>query len=299
MVERDPKPDYLALLRHRFAIARPLTVVADPGNAVATLTGPDALRAIGCRVIGLYTELLDGFPNHIADPQEPASMKDLSAAVAEHGADFGVAWDGDGDRIGVTDEHGLRYEADWLVALLARDLLSRHPARLRAGGSQDFLGPHPGHSRSRRPAAAVPHRLFLAAAEHAGGEHPLLAARPAATSSLPRIYYGIDDGVYAACALAHFLAADPRPLSAHFASIRRFVTSPEIKLPCSDHAKFRIAQAIAQHFAPGFPVLTIDGARVDFGDGWALIRGFNTNPYLSVRLEAESRPRYDAIGRLI
>ena len=298
LVERDPKPDYLALLRHRFAIARPLTVVADPGNAVATLTGPDALRAIGCRVIGLYTELLDGFPNHIADPQEPASMKDLSAAVAEHGADFGVAWDGDGDRIGVTDEHGLRYEADWLVALLARDLLSRHPRASVLVDLKTSLGPIQDiRAHGGRPLLSLTGFSLLRRSMQE--ESILFGGEASGHIFFAEDYYGIDDGVYAACALAHFLAADPRPLSAHFASIRRFVTSPEIKLPCSDHAKFRIAQAIAQHFAPGFPVLTIDGARVDFGDGWALIRGSNTNPYLSVRLEAESRPRYDAIGRLI
>lgn len=298
LAERDPKPEYLALLRDRFAVARPLTVVADPGNAVATLTGPDALRAIGCRVIGLYTELLDGFPNHIADPQEPASMEDLSAAVAEHGADFGVAWDGDGDRIGVTDERGLRYEADWLVALLARDLLSRHPGAPVLVDLKTSLGPiqdiraHGGRPLLSRTGYSLLRRRMQEEAILFGGEasgHIIFAED----------YYAIDDGVYAACALAHFLAADPSPLSAHFASIRRFVTSPEIKLPCPDHAKFRIAEAVAHWFAPRFPVLTIDGARVDFGDGWALIRGSNTNPYLSVRIEAESRSRYDAIGRLI
>ena len=225
-------------------------------------------------------------------------MEDLSAAVVEHGADFGIAWDGDGDRIGVTDERGLRYEADWLVALLARDLLSRHPGARVLVDLKTSLGPiqdicaHGGEPVLSRTGYSLVRRRMQAEGILFGGEasgHIIFAED----------YYGIDDGVYAACALARFLAADPRPLSAHFASIRRFVTSPEIKLPCPDHAKFRIAEEIAHEFAARFPVLTIDGARVDFGDGWALIRGSNTNPYLSVRIEAESRPRYDAIGRLI
>ena len=216
-------------------------------------------------------------------------MKDLSAAVAEHGADFGVAWDGDGDRIGVTDEHGLRYEADWLVALLARDLLSRHPRASVLVDLKTSLGPIQDiRAHGGRPLLSLTGFSLLRRSMQE--ESILFGGEASGHIFFAEDYYGIDDGVYAACALAHFLAADPRPLSAHFASIRRFVTSPEIKLPCSDHAKFRIAQAIAQHFAAGFPVLTIDGARVDFGDGWALIRGSNTNPYLSVRLEAESPP---------
>ena len=112
-------------------------------------------------------------------------------------------------------------------------------------------------------------------------------------------YYGFDDAVFGACLLAYLHAADSQPFSALFAGLRRFVTSPEIKAPCPDAAKFRVAADIAQRFRRDYPVLEIDGARIDFGDGWALVRASNTTPVLTLRLEAQSRDRYDAIRSLI
>ena len=292
--ERDPKPEYLALLAERFRLARPLTVVADPGNGVATLTGPEALRRIGCDVIGLYTELLEGFPNHVPNPQDPQTMVQLCAAVQEHAADGGFAWDGDGDRVGMVDERGVRYDADWLVALLARDVLTRHPgARIlldaktslsairdvRAHGGDPVLTPT-GYSLLRRRIEA---EKILFGGEASG--HIVFAED----------YYGIDDGVYAACAAAKILAAESRPLSAHLAGMQRLVTSPEIMLPCADEAKFRVAAAITERLRAAAVAVDADGTRIDFGDGWALVRASNTNPVLSIRMEAEDRDRYEVI----
>ena len=125
--ERDPKPEYWDLLTRRFALPRRIKVVTDAGNAVATLTGPEALRRIGCDVVELFAELDGTFPHHLPDPQVAETMTALRAAVLQHGADLGVAWDGDGDRFGLVNERGVRYQPDEILAVLARDLLARRP----------------------------------------------------------------------------------------------------------------------------------------------------------------------------
>lgn len=294
LTTRDPKEEYWTLLSRRFALPRSLRVVADAGNGVAAVTGPEALRRIGCAVIGLYTDLDGSFPHHLPDPQEPATMTDLAAEVRRHGADFGVAWDGDADRLGVVDERGLRHEADALLALFARDLLARHPGErilvdvkisltaieeIRAHGGEPVFAPS-GHSIIKRRMRDLGVRFGGEAASHFFfGED----------------YYGFDDAVFAACLLARIVAEGSQSLSAQFTGLRRFVTSPEIKLPCPDDAKFRIAADLAQRFRRLYPVLEIDGARIDFGDGWALVRASNTTPVLTLRLEAQTRDRYDAI----
>ncbi len=294
LTERDPRPEYLALLERRFLIQRPLKVVVDPGNGVATLTGPKALRRIGCEVVGLFTDLREGFPNHLPDPQEPGAMAPLMARVVRERADFGIAWDGDGDRVGLVDETGARYEPDWIVALLARDLLQRHPGARILVDVKTSRSPvadieaHGGRPVFTRTGYSLFRRKMRDDGILFGGEasgHIVFAED----------YFGVDDGVYAACAIAHVLAASDRPLSAHFAHMRRLVTSPEIKLLCPDDAKFRVAEAVGRAFRETYPVWDIDGARIDFGAGWALVRGSNTNPYLSLRIEAETPAGYEEI----
>ena len=297
--ERDPKPDYIAMLEQRFPVARQLKVVVDPGNGVATLTGPDALRGAGCDVVGLYTELLQGFPNHLPDPQSPETMVDLSRTVREHQADLGFAWDGDGDRIGLVDENGIRYEADWIVALLARDLLSRNPgARVLLDGKTSLSPIRDIQAHGGRPVLTATGYSLLRRRMEAEGI--LFGGEASGHIIFGENYYGIDDGVYAACAIAQIVAAGERPLSAHFTNMQRLVTSREIMMPCPDEAKFRVADAISVRLrSDGGDDSATDGVRVDFGDGWALVRASNTNPVVSVRLEAETRERYDTIRSLV
>lgn len=296
--ERDPKPEYWDLLTRRFALPRRIKVVTDAGNAVATLTGPEALRRIGCDVVELFAELDGTFPHHLPDPQVAETMTALRAAVLQHGADLGVAWDGDGDRFGLVNERGVRYQADEILAVLARDLLARRPGErvlvdvktsltavddIRSRGGVPVFAPT-GHSLGKRKMR---------------DEGILLGGEGSAHYYFAEDYYGLDDAVFAACLFARMLAADDQPLSAHFQGLRAFVTSPELKLPCPDRAKFRVAAEITAHFRDLYSVMEIDGARIDFDDGWALVRASNTGPVLSVRIEAQSRDRYDAIRAII
>ena len=295
---RDAKPEYLEFLTERFRLSRPLRVVVDPGNAVTALTGPEALRRIGCEVIAINAALDGSFPVHMPNPQDPETMRGLMAEVQRVGADMGCAWDADGDRLGIVDEHGRRHEPDAILAVLARDVLSRHAGTrilmdvtvsrtaiqsVRDDGGEAVLGVT-GHSLMKRKMR---------------DEGILFGGEGSAHFYFAEDYYGLDDAVFGACVMARILADSGCPLSRHFDGLQRFVTSPEFRFPCADDAKFAVAAAIATRFRDEYPVLEIDGARIDFGDGWALVRASNTGPQLTVRVEATSAERYDAIRDLV
>lgn len=291
---RDPKPEYLAFLADQFGLGRDLRIVTDAGNGVAALTGPAALRQAGANVFELYSELDGSFPNHAPDPQVLQNMADLGATVRTSGADLGIAWDGDGDRLGIVDEMGVPYEADKLLAVFARDLLARRPGErifvdvkiswtairtIEAAGGVVVMGPT-GHSLAKREMRRTG-ILF-------GGE-------ASAHFYFNDDYYGLDDAVYGACAFADLLARHGGPASTLFADLPRFQTSSELRLPCSDAEKVQIAADVGAEFSASHPVLSVDGSRIDFGAGWALIRPSNTEAVVSVRVEAETTEAFDAI----
>ena len=297
--ERDALPEYVAYLGERFALRRPLKVVADAGHGATAIAGPAALERAGCEVVGLNLEPDGGGSDAPADPQLAASMEGLRAAVVAQGADMGVAWDGDGDRLGIVDEAGRRHDPDAILTLLARDLLSRHPGArvlvdvkvslatiraIEAHGGRPVFGPT-GHSPAKR--------LMREAGILLGGE-------ASSHFYFREHYFGFDDAIFGACLIAQLVSARGRPLSALMAGAGgtgpALVTSPELRIPCDDAAKFRIAEECAARFRGSQPVLEIDGARIDFEGGWALVRASNTEPVLSVRLEAESREQYRAIA---
>ncbi len=295
---REVIPEYLDVLEARFGLPRPLHVVVDPGNAVPTLTGPEALRRIGCKVTGINLRLDGSFPAHLPDPEQAATMDGLIAAVRAEGADFGVAWDGDGDRLGIVDERGTRHQPDAVLALFARDLLSRYPGArilvdvkmsltaiddIRAHGGTPVFGPT-GHSLMKRK---IRDEGILMGGESSG--HFYFGER----------YYGLDDAVFAACALARLLTESDQPLSERFSRLPKYITSPVLKLPCCDGRKFAVVHGISARFRKSYPVLELDGVRVDFGDGWAVVRASNTEPALTVRFEAKTTGRYAAIQDLV
>ena len=296
---RDAVPDYLEMLASRFASAANLRVAVDPGNGVVGRTGPQALSAMGGPVHALHHNIMPRGP-HLADPQDPSTMVDLARAVTTLGLDLGVAWDADGDRVGVVDQRGYRYEADWLTALLARPLLEREPGAavlfdakasrssledVANHGGRALIAPT-GYPRFRRQ---MREQLIAFGGETSG--HIMFGPRYLADEHHP----WLDDGVYAACALIAWLDRSGASLAEAASTIRPRPASPELRLPCPDGEKARIAAAIGDHFAAAFRVDRSDGARIDFGDGRAHARPSNTAPVLSLRFEADDD---DAYGRI-
>jgi phosphomannomutase/phosphoglucomutase len=299
LTTRSPREDYFATLAGLVALPRRLRVVADAGNGVAGLYGPELLRRLGCDVVELHCESDGSFPHHLPDPEDPENMVDLQARVVEVGADAGVAWDGDADRVGLVDERGRRHEADLILILLARDLLARRPGEkivFDVKSSQSLVddirrhGGVPvmwktGHSHLKRK---MREDGILLGGEVSG--HMFFAEN----------YYGVDDGLLAAAKILEVAARFGGPLSRLFDSVPHLYATPELKAPCPDGEKFRIVAELARDLKRRYETIEIDGARVLFpGGGWGLVRASNTNPYLTLRFEGRSEPEIEEMKRVI
>ncbi|MBI4638769.1 MAG: phosphomannomutase/phosphoglucomutase [Candidatus Rokubacteria bacterium] len=296
---RSPRDDYFETVARLVRPARRLRVVADAGNGVAGLFAPDLLRRIGCEVVELHCESDGRFPNHLPDPEDPENVIDLQAKVVEVGADLGVAYDGDADRVGVVDERGHRHEADLILILLARDLLARHPGAkivfdvkssqslvddIRTRGGVPVMW-KTGHSHLKRK---MREEGILLGGEVSG--HMFFAEN----------YYGVDDGILASCKIIEIAARSAEPLSRLFESVPHLAATPELKAMCPDAEKFRVIDELARELTRRYETIDIDGARVLFGGGaWGLVRASNTNPYLTLRFEARTDREIDEMKRVI
>jgi phosphomannomutase/phosphoglucomutase len=289
---RDPREEYFAAITSRVHMPRPLKVVVDAGNGIAGSFAPELLRRIGCDVVELYCESDGDFPNHLPDPEMEENTRDLVAKVLEVAADTGIAYDGDADRVGVIDERGRRHEADLVLALLARDLLGRHPGAeivfdvkssqvliddLRAHGGRPVMW-KTGHSHLKRK---MREDKILLGGEVSG--HMFFAEN----------WYGVDDGILASCRFLELVAKTAAPVSSHFDSLPHLFNTPELKAPCPDDKKFAVVRELAGEMKARYETIDIDGVRILFPEGWGLVRASNTNPYLTLRFEGRTQADVD------
>jgi len=290
----DPFPSYLEEVTPRLRAAKPLRVVVDCGNGAGALVAVSFFRALGHEVIPLYCEPDGRFPNHLPDPTIPALMKDLADLVRRTGADIGLGFDGDADRVGAVDDRGRLVFGDQLLALLARDLLERAPGStilfdvkcsraleddILVHGGKPLMGPT-GHS------------LMKARMKR---EHILLAGEMSGHMFLAEEYRGYDDALFAGGRLLQALARWGRSLSELVDGLPHYVSTPEIRLDCPDARKFDVVAALAATFRSRYRVVDVDGARVELDDGWGLVRASNTQPILVLRFEARTAERLAAI----
>ncbi|MFQ5627748.1 MAG: phosphomannomutase/phosphoglucomutase [bacterium] len=281
---RDVIPGYMAALKERIQIDKKLKIVIDAGNGTGGEIGPDLFEALGCEVVRLYCEPDGTFPNHLPDPTVPKYVKDLIAEVHEHNADVGIGLDGDSDRVGVIDNKGRMVFADTLLAIFARDTLSRHPGTqivfdvkcsqalpevIKDSGGKPFMW-KTGHSilKSKMKELHSPLDIFIADG-----------------------YLGYDDGIFSAGRLLQILARSGKTLAEIHDSIPAFESTPEIRVECTDEDKFNVVAELVALFKTEYEVIDVDGARVLFGDGWGLVRASNTQPVLVLRFEAKSEER--------
>jgi len=297
--ERSPREDYFATIAKIVTPARRLKVVVDAGNGVAGIFAPELLRRIGCEVIELFCESDGRFPNHLPDPEDERNVEHLQRTVLEVGADVGIAYDGDADRVGVVDERGQRHEADLILILLARDLLTRHPGAkivfdvkssqalvddIRQHGGVPIMW-KTGHSHLKRKMR---------------DDHILLGGEVSGHMFFAENYYGVDDGILASCKIIDLVSRATEPLSRQFASIPHLRATPELKAPCADAEKFRVVEEVTRELKQRYDTIETDGARVIFpGRGWGLVRASNTNPYLTLRFEARTDREIEEMKREI
>jgi phosphomannomutase/phosphoglucomutase len=284
----DPVSAYYADVTGRIKLGpRRLKVVVDSGNGTASLFAPELLRRLGADVIPLHCESDGHFPNHFPDPVKKSNLQDLIKTVRETGADLGVAFDGDADRIGVVDDQGGIIWGDTLMALYWREILAKHPGSpaiievkcsqalvdevLRLGGKPFFY--KTGHS------------LIKAKMQEIGA---VFTGEMSGHMFFADEYYGYDDALYAAARLLRLLSNTDKRLSELAAEIPAYVSTPETRVDCPDSDKFRIVSELTSRFKETHEVIDVDGARVLAFGGWALVRASNTQPAMVLRCEAKT-----------
>ncbi len=275
---------------------RKLSVVVDAGNGPTGPIVPQLLRDLGVTVDELYCELDGTFPNHHPDPTVEKNLVDLQARVTKVGADFGVAYDGDGDRIGVIDENGGVIWGDSLMVILSRALLAIEPGATIVGEVKcsqrlfDDIESNGGVPIMSR----VGHSLIK---DRMKKEGALLAGEMSGHIFYKHRWFGFDDAVYTTCRLLEIVSRHDGPVSSLIADLPPAFATPELRVSCPDAIKFDVVSRVTAHFRARNDVIDIDGVRVLFDDGWGLVRASNTGPVLVVRCEAKSDEAKERIHR--
>jgi len=292
----DVLEPYFEQIRGDIRLARKLKVVVDCGNGVAGVIAPRLIEALGCEVIPLYCEVDGHFPNHHPDPGKPENLKDLIARVASEKADLGLAFDGDGDRVGVVTNSGAIIYPDQLLMLFAKDVASRNP------GSEIIfdvkctrrLTPLIKASGGRPLMWKTGHSLIKKKMKESGA---LLAGEMSGHIFFKERWFGFDDGIYSAARLLEVLAQDSRDADQVFADFPVDLSTPEINIKVTEESKFAIIEALQRDakWDAEAEVSTLDGVRVDYPQGWGLVRASNTTPVLVLRFEAESQEELQRI----
>ncbi len=285
----DVAAGYIDVVVRDITLSRPLKVVIDAGNGVAGHIAPILFRQLGCDVHELYCGIDGHFPNHHPDPSDPKNLRDLIAAVAEQKADIGLAFDGDGDRLGVVTNKGKIICSDRLLMLYARALLQTRP-----GATVVFDVKCTSHLASLIAAAGgkpvmwkTGHSLIKAKVAETGA---LLAGEMSGHFFFKDRWHGFDDALYAGARLLEILAMETADSDTVFASLPDSINTPELKLQVADEEKFTLMQLLIDNaqFDRVCELTTIDGLRVNFNNGWGLVRPSNTTPCLIMRFEAVS-----------
>jgi phosphomannomutase / phosphoglucomutase len=272
-----------------------LKVVIDCGNGVGSLVAPKLFPKLGIKPRFLFCESEGTFPNHHPDPTVPKNLEDLIAAVKKDGADIGIAFDGDADRIGVIDDTGEIVWGDYLLIIYARDVLAR------TGKGQSIVF-------DVKASQALPEAITKAGGtavmwktghsvieEKMHQTHAPVAGEMSGHMFFAEGFYGFDDALYGAARLLRIVADSGKSVRELLADVPRFVSTPEIRVDCPDDRKFGIVEEAKKYFGAKYKVLTVDGVRVLFGDGWGLIRASNTQPVIVMRFEARTSEQLDKI----
>jgi phosphomannomutase/phosphoglucomutase len=294
----DIMEDYIGFLRENVEIKPGIRIGIDCGNAMVGIVAPRILREFGCDLTELYVTPDGTFPNHHPDPTVEENMRDLIRTVREKNLQLGIGFDGDGDRIGVIDENGNIIWGDMLVIILARDILKRIPQAKIIGdvkcSSRLFrdVEKHGGRPIMWKTGhSLIKNKMKVEGAALAGemSGHIFFADR----------YFGYDDALYAGLRLLEIVSRTGKRLSELLEGVPPAFSTPEIRVDCPEEIKFQVVDRVKEELKKGYRVIDIDGVRIEFPDGWGLIRASNTQPALVLRFEAETKERLDEIRSLI
>jgi phosphomannomutase/phosphoglucomutase len=293
----DIFPAYCDAVESRIRLSRRLKVVVDGGNGAGGLRCVALLRALGAEVVPLFCEPDGSFPHHHPDPSVEENMTDLKAGVLAEGADIGIGLDGDADRLGVVDETGRLFFGDELLAVYARDVLTRLPGSTILGDVKcsrrlyEDIARHGG-----KPAMDAAGHSFIR--ERMQALKAPVAGEMSGHMFFREGWFGFDDALYGAARLLRILADAGRPLST-FVDWPAAAVTPELFLPCPDAWKKRVVAKAAEYFSARCQTVLLDGVRLEFPDAWALVRASNTRPALTLRFEAPNGQHLAALRRLV
>lgn len=287
--------EYIDFVVSNIQIEKKLKIVIDAGNGVGGFVASPIYKEMGNEIFELYCEPDGNFPNHHPDPTIPEYLEDLIEKVKLEKADLGIAFDGDADRIGLVDEKGNILWGDQIMIILSREILKRNPGAKIIGEVKSSkllydeiakLGGVPimwktGHSLIKKK---IKEEGALLAGEMSG--HIFFADR----------YFGFDDAIYTGARIIEILSKTDKPLSRMLEDLPKTFVSPEIRVPSSDNLKFKVVEEVKKHYK-NFPMVDVDGVRVDFGDGWALVRASNTQPVLVLRFEGFTKEALERIRK--
>jgi phosphomannomutase/phosphoglucomutase len=284
---QDIEQSYLDYIINDVAIAQPLKVVIDAGNGVTGTLAPQLFEELGCEVVPLYCEVDGDFPNHHPDPSVETNLEDLKLVVAENQADLGIAFDGDGDRLGVITANGNYIPADRLLMLFAQDVVSRNPGAdvlfdvKSTRNLNTLISNYGGRPIMWKSGHSYMKEKMLETGALLGGEfsgHIFFKER----------WFGFDDGMYAAARLVEILSTTDPDLDLQLEAFPNSFSSPELMVETTEAQKFNIIEQLVNLEFSDAKISTLDGLRADFPDGWGLVRASNTTPMLTLRFEADN-----------
>ena len=297
--EKDVLPEYLNYLTENISLGdRKLKIVVDGGNGMGGVTGVPFYKRLGCELIELFCEPDSQFPNHHPDPTVPENMRFAVEAVKKHGADLAIAFDGDGDRIGVVDEAGRILYGDELMIIYARSILETVPNATFIGEVKcsqkmyDDIEKHGGNAIMWK----VGHSIIKAKLKET---HAALAGEMSGHIFFAHRFFGFDDATYAGARLLEILSRTEKPLSSLLAGLPETFSTPEIRTDCPDDKKFAVVEKLTAEFKEKFKVVDIDGARIITANGWGLVRASNTQPVLVSRFEADSEEHLAELQKIV
>lgn len=284
---RDVIPQYLDYLSEHLHLERPLRVAVDGGHGTAGPVATALLKRLGCQVWPLYCDMDGRFPAHLPDPTVPANLAELRQVVKTQGHDLGVAYDGDGDRLGVVGPGGEIIWGDELLIIFAREILRRHPGAVIMGEVKCSQRLYEEIARrGGRPLMwKTGHSLIKQKMKEVGA---LLAGEMSGHLFFADRYFGYDDAIYATGRLLEILAATARTITDLLDDLPATAATPEIRVACPDELKFEIIANLRRRLAGKYPFIVLDGLRLQFPEGWGLIRASNTQPALVLRFEADT-----------
>jgi phosphomannomutase/phosphoglucomutase len=296
--KHDIFPDYIAFVDNDVKLKKKLKIVVDAGNGAASGFGPEVFRKLGCEVIELFCTPDGRFPNHPADPTVESNLQDVIASVKKNGADAGIAFDGDADRIGVVDEKGGILWGDELMIIFSRAVLKAKPGATIISEVKSS------------------HRLYNDIEQHGGKGimwktgHSLIKSKMKETNAalagemsghmfFADRFFGFDDAIYAGARFLEILADSGGKTSELLKGVPPSFNTPEIRVDCDDDKKFALIDTIRDSLSKKYKTNVIDGVRVEFGDAWGLVRASNTQPVVVMRFEAQTKERLKEVREII